>query len=171
MAGYKIRVSEKEGVFDAIGQGILKDIRDLAVKGVTGARFALRYYLDGDINEAQARRIAEELLIDKITQEYSLDEGGFRHDANGCKTIEIAYNPGVMDPVEEAVLKAIADMGISGVSSVRTAKQYLLKGKISEGALKTISEKLLYNKVIQHIVIQETSNQKPEDRKTDYQFK
>ena len=152
MAGYKIRVSEKEGVFDAIGQGILKDIRDLAVKGVTGARFALRYYLDGDINEAQARRIAEELLIDKITQEYSLDEGGFRHDANGCKTIEIAYNPGVMDPVEESLLKAVKDMGISGLNGVQTAKEYLLKGDVSDGAVKTISEKLLYNKVIQHII-------------------
>src|SRR3989338_4290272 len=181
MTEYRIRVLEKEGIFDAIGQGILKDIRDLGIKEVRDARFALLYYISGDISKAQIRRIAEELLIDRITQEYAIESTNHGPQAAGYRVVEVAYNPGVMDPVEEAVLKAIADMGISGVSSVRTAKQYLLKGKISEGALKTISEKLLYNKVIQHIVIQETSNQpalakrsgpgKPETRKTDYQFK
>src|SRR3989338_3223412 len=171
MTEYRIRVLEKEGIFDAIGQGILKDIRDLGIKEVRDARFALLYYISGDISKAQIRRIAEELLIDRITQEYAIESTNHGPQAAGYRVVEVAYNPGVMDPVEEAVLKAIADMGISGVSSVRTAKQYLLKGKISEGALKTISEKLLYNKVIQHIVIQETSNQKPEARKTDYQFK
>ena len=43
MAGYKVRVSEKEGIFDAIGQGILKDVRDLAVKGVSDVRFGIFY--------------------------------------------------------------------------------------------------------------------------------
>jgi len=195
MTEYRIRVLEKEGIFDAIGQGILKDIRDLGIKEVRDARFALLYYISGDISKAQIRRIAEELLIDRITQEYAIEntEHGARStpacrqgrnhgpQAAGYRVVEVAYNPGVMDPVEEAVLKAIADMGISGVSSVRTAKQYFLEGRIAESALKIITEKLLYNKVIQHIVIQETSNQpamakrsgpgKPETRKTDYQFK
>ena len=98
-------------------------------------------------------------MIDKITQEYSLDASdgrgaidAGRWNANDYKTIEIAYNPGVMDPVEESLLKALKDMGISGVSSVRTAKEYMFKGDISDGALRVIAEKLLYNKVIQHII-------------------
>ena len=72
MAGYKIRVSEKTGIFDAIGQGILKDILDMGVRAAREVCFAQLYYLDGAIDEFQAKRIAEELLIDKITQEYSL---------------------------------------------------------------------------------------------------
>ena len=172
MAGYKVRVSEKEGIFDAIGQGILKDIRDLAVKGVSDARFGLLYYLIGDINQTQAKRIAEELLIDKITQNYSLDAADGRGDTNGYKIVEIAYNPGVMDPVEESLLKAVKDMGISGLSGVRTAKEYLLKGDVSDEAVKTISEKLLYNKVIQHIVRRQTKDAGRGTRdEIDYKFR
>ena len=63
----------KRGDFDAIGRGILKDIRDLPVKGVSDVRFGLYITLNGNINQTQAKRIAEELLINKITQEYSLD--------------------------------------------------------------------------------------------------
>lgn len=179
MAGYKVRVSEKEGIFDAIGEGILKDVRDLPVKGVREARFGMLYYLEGDINDAQAKRIAEELLIDKITQEYFLDASdgrgtidARRWNTNGYKTVEIAYNPGVMDPVEESLLKALKDMGISGVSSVRTAKEYMFKGDISDAALRGIAEKLLYNKVIQHIVRREARDEGRGTRnEVDYKFR
>ncbi len=178
MAGYKIRVSEKEGIFDAIAQGILKDIRDLPVNGVREARFGTLYYIEGDINGPQARRIAEELLIDKITQEYSLDASdgrgtidAGRWNTNDYKTVEIAYNPGVMDPVEESLLKALKDMGISGVSSARTAKEYMFKGDISDAALREIAEKLLYNKVIQHIVRAPEHQSPRASDELDYSFK
>ena len=114
MAGYKVRF-RKRGVFDAIGEGILKDIRDLAVKGVSDARFGMLYYLEGDINDAQAKRIAEELLIDKITQEYSLATSDQRPATRAdYKTVEIAYNPGVMDPVEESLLRPSRIWGYPG---------------------------------------------------------
>jgi phosphoribosylformylglycinamidine synthase len=173
MIEYRIRVSEKEGVFDAIGQGVLKDILDLGIKGITDARFALLYYLSGDIAAAQIKRIACELLIDKITQEYVIEAGDRTQLTVDSEVIEVAYNPGVMDPVEESILKAISDMGISGVSLVRTAKEYLLKGRISKTAFKTIAEKLLYNKVIQHIVKPETLpvRQAVTRESAGYQFK
>ncbi|MDD5566380.1 MAG: phosphoribosylformylglycinamidine synthase subunit PurL, partial [Candidatus Omnitrophica bacterium] len=63
-----------------------------------------------------------------------------------------AYNPGVMDPVEESAMKGIADLRISRVRSVRTAKKYCIEGKLRDQQLKVISEKLLCNKLIQHIV-------------------
>ncbi|MCX5716532.1 MAG: phosphoribosylformylglycinamidine synthase subunit PurL [Candidatus Omnitrophica bacterium] len=56
-----------------------------------------------------------------------------------------------MDPVEESTKKGIRDLGIPGVSSVKTAKKYIIKGGISDSELDFIGEKLLYNKVIQHI--------------------
>ena len=57
-----------------------------------------------------------------------------------------------MDPVEESALKGIRDLKIEGATSVKTAKKYLIRGKLTDRQLKTISEKLLYNKLIQHII-------------------
>jgi phosphoribosylformylglycinamidine synthase II len=57
-----------------------------------------------------------------------------------------------MDPAEESALKGIRDLGVEGVNSVKTAKKYIINAGISEAELKTVSEKLLYNKLIQHVV-------------------
>ena len=68
------------------------------------------------------------------------------------RIVDVAYNPGVMDPVEESAGKAIRDMGIYGVKSLRTERKYYIEGRITENDFKNICEKLLYNKVIQHVV-------------------
>ncbi len=172
MPTYKIKISEKKGIFDAVGHGVLKDIQDLGIQSVRGVCFAQLYYIDGTIDETKARRIAEELLIDKITQEYVIEPIDHRLSTIDYNIIEVAYNPGVMDPVEESVLKAISDMGINGVTSIRTAKQYLLEGEISGDTAKVIAEKLLYNKVIQHVVMPEAAIRDTQYAKQiDYQFK
>ena len=174
MPAGKIIIKEKDGVFDALGHGVLKDIKDLGIEGLAAVRFAQLYYLDGSIHEAGLKRIAEELLIDKITQEYSVatsHQSPVATHQRGYHVIEVAYNPGVMDPVEESVLKAIRDMGINGVTSLRTAKQYILEGEISEETAEVIAQKLLYNKVIQHIVkTQDTRRMTHEARQINYQF-
>ncbi len=162
---YKIEVVDKPGIFDAVGQGVRKDIFDLGISSVKKVKFIQVYLLTGNLAEGQVTSICEELLVDKISQEYSViaseakqsknviasSPAGIRNDGQGSYIIEVAYNPGVMDPTEESVLKGIRDLGISDVESVKTAKKYILCGKLSLAQLKTISEKLLYNKLIQHI--------------------
>src|SRR3989338_8169869 len=149
---HKIEVQDKPGIFDAVGAGIKKDIRDLGIKGVREARFIQVYLLEGELSQDEVVRICEELLADKVVQEYSILTQDPRPRAQDGFLIEIAYNPGVMDPVEESALKGIRDLGVSAVTAVKTAKKYLLKGRLSAAQLKTITEKLLYNKLIQHVV-------------------
>jgi phosphoribosylformylglycinamidine synthase len=67
-------------------------------------------------------------------------------------TVEVAYNAGVTDPVEESVLKAIQDLGIEGVRAVKTAKRYLIEGELNESDLDIICRRLLVNPIIQHVV-------------------
>ena len=57
-----------------------------------------------------------------------------------------------MDPVEDSTLKGIKDLGFGGVSSVATSRQYFLHGKLSKKNLNLIVEKVLSNKLIQHVV-------------------
>jgi phosphoribosylformylglycinamidine synthase II len=158
---YKVQIKERSGIFNCLGAGIKKDILDLGIKSVLGVSFSQVYIIEGNISEFEAKRICEELFVDKVSQEYSIHEvatqplgyaRGWRGNKRNEFIIEVAYNPGVMDPVEESALKAIRDLGINGVDSVKAAKKYLVKGRLTELQLKTISEKLLYNKLIQHIV-------------------
>jgi len=148
---YKIEIKDKRGIFDAVGKGLLKDVSDLGIKAVAHAEFAQIYTLEGEISPEQANKICEELLVDKVAQDYCINPEK-KAGAKNEFVVEVAYNPGVMDPVEESTLKGIRDLGIEENITVRTAKKYILKGKLSPQQLKTISEKLLYNKLIQHIV-------------------
>jgi phosphoribosylformylglycinamidine synthase len=147
----KIEIKDKPGIFDAVGEGIKKDILDLGIGSVRDVRFIQVYTVEGNISEDQIKKICEELLVDRTSQAYSTNSNTEKNLVNEF-VIEIAYNPGVMDPVEDSTLKGIRDLGIAGVSSIKTAKKYLIKGKLSTTQLKTISEKLLYNKLIQHVV-------------------
>lgn len=162
-----IEVSNKPGVFDAVGHDVKKGIQDLGVKGVRDVSFSQIYRIYGRINSKAARRIARELLIDTITEEYRINASPEK--GKGIHVIEIAYNDGVMDPAEESVLKGISDLGIKGAEGVHTAKRYIIKGAVHPEKARFIADKLLYNKTVQHIVrkdLPETSF-----KRASYKFK
>ncbi len=146
---FRIEVSVKEGFADPRAEGLEKDIRDLAISSVERVKVSDIYLLEGNPSPAELERICRELLADPIVNEYSLEE---TPPPAGVRQVEVAYNPGVMDPVEESVRKGIADLGIKSVTAIRTARRYLLWGKITDEALGTICDKLLVNSVVQHAV-------------------
>jgi len=170
---WRVEVRNKTEIPDSIGDGVKKDIGDLGISGVLAVETMQVYIIEGDLSSPLIKKIAQNLLSDPVIQEYTFRNnpltdaagpasrrlsGGSRFIRDektygvGQYLVEIAYNAGVMDPVEESVKKGISDLGIKGVASVRTAKKYIIKGDISERNLRTVSEKLLYNKVIQHVV-------------------
>ncbi|MDD4980633.1 MAG: phosphoribosylformylglycinamidine synthase subunit PurL [Candidatus Omnitrophica bacterium] len=166
---WHIEVSDKPGIFDAVGSGIERDIRDLGINSVEEVRFVQVYAIEGRVAEEKIRLISQELLADKITQDFNLLP--LIRDPKQYHTIEIAYNTGVMDPAEESVLKGIRDLGIEGVESIRTAKKYIIKGRLNRHQLKTVSEKLLYNKLIQHIVNPSSAARRPSSvAQSSYRF-
>ena len=149
---WRVEVCDKDHGFDS---GVKRDIEDLGIKGVESVEVAQVYIIKGDISRSGIKRIAGELLTDPVTQIYSFRSRPIvdrNARAKNKTVVEVTYNAGVMDPVEESVKKGILDLGVKGVESVKTAKKYIIIGKISTGQLKTISEKLLFNKVIQHVV-------------------
>lgn len=152
---WRVEVKNKKGIFDSTGEGVKKDIADLGISGVESVQVEQIYIIEGDIKKEQIRKIAQALLTDPITQEYSFRDSPLidkKASGRGQSLVEVAYNPGVMDPVEASVKKGISDLGIKAVNSVKTAKKYIINGKVSKSDLDIISEKLLYNRVIQHIV-------------------
>ncbi len=152
---WRIEVREKSNSFDALGESIHKGILDLRLTSVDQVRVVHVYVLEGDIVASEVERIARELLTDPISQEFVSREGQAPARADG-KTgydiIEIAFNRGVMDPVEGSTLKGIADLGIRSVRSVHTARQYHVFGRLSAAERQLIIDKVLSNKLIQHEV-------------------
>jgi len=168
---FRIEVREREGLFDAIGEGLKKSIIDLGIETVSAVRFIQVYLLFGNPTQDEIETITHELLYDRISQEARIVGGKTKGFFDNTKhaIIEVAYNPGVMDPVEDSALKAIRDRGIHSITALRTAKKYVVEGALSQKELTTICEKLLYNKTIEHIV----SRVKREDVScpVNYQFK
>jgi phosphoribosylformylglycinamidine synthase len=145
----RIEVSVKEGFADPRAEGLQKDIHDLGMAArVTRARVSDVYLLEGQLGNAELETIGRELLTDPIVQEFTCGDNPPPPDAH---LIEVAYNPGVMDPVEESVRKGINDLGVN-VTAIRTARRYLLWGELPEDVITAICDKLLVNSVVQHIV-------------------
>jgi len=150
---FRIEVSVKAGFPDPEGDRLEMDIRDIGITTVKQARVSDVYLLEGELDEAEVRKIGQELLADPVVEDFSWGEGPLsRIEGGDAHVIEVAYNPGVTDPVEESVDKAIRDLGIATVTSVKTAHKYSLRGDLSEEALQSICDRLLVNSLIQHVV-------------------
>ncbi|NTV28639.1 MAG: phosphoribosylformylglycinamidine synthase, partial [Candidatus Omnitrophica bacterium] len=122
------------------------------------------FTLEGDLSAGQVELIAGQLLVDPVVQEFRFSDKPFANAfvrAKDAHVVEVAYNPGVMDPVEASTLKGIRDLGITGVTAVRTARQFVLEGDVSPRELELIKDKALMNKLIQHAVRDPQSAFKP----------
>jgi phosphoribosylformylglycinamidine synthase II len=146
-------VSVKADFPDPEGDRLEVDIRDIGITTVKQARVSYVYLLEGELDEAEVRKIGQELLADPVVEDFSWGEGFLsRAEGGDAHVIEVAYNPGVTDPVEESVAKAIRDLGITTATSVKTACKYSLRGNLSEETIQSICDKLLVNSLIQHVV-------------------
>jgi phosphoribosylformylglycinamidine synthase II len=150
---FRIEVSVKAGFPDPKGDRLVMDIRDIGIMTVKQARVSDVYLLEGELDETEEERIGQELLADPLFEDFAWDEGpSSRSKVRDAYVIEVAYNPGVTDPVEESIRKAIHDLGITTVTSVKTTRKYSLWGDLSEETLQSICDKLLVNSLIQHVV-------------------
>ena len=153
-----IEVTLKSHLPDARGQGLVKDIQDLGITSVTDAHVDDIYWLNSELPTDQLERIGRDLLADPVTQDYlCYTPSGKRETERAGKDlyrIETTNNPGVTDPTEDSILKAIRDLGID-IKAVKTAKRYLIEGKLTKQQLDNICFRLLINPVIQHVVTEE----------------
>jgi len=168
----RIEIRLKESLPDPRGLALVRDIHDLGISGVSDARVFDIYWLDGELNTVALETISRGLLADTVTQEYAYRAAG-APDANtppGYHSLEVAYHPGVTDPIEATILKAIHDLKVTSVRAVKTARRYLLKGNLSPKELETIAGKLLVNPIIQHVVREEPTTF-PEPPQYDFAIK
>ncbi len=154
---HRLEVRLKSHLPDTRGQGLVKDIYDLGIATVSDVRVVDVYWLDAELSPATLDLLGRSLLADPVTQLYSFHDGSPAEpvDESGYHTVEVAYNAGVTDPVEDSVLKAIRDLAVTGVRAVKTSKRYLIAGQLNDEQLLVICSRLLVNPIIQHAVERE----------------
>jgi len=91
-------------------------------------------------------------LADPVTQDYRCDTLSGEEKKPGVHVVEVAYKAGVVDPVEETVMIGLNDLGIKNVKAIKTAKLYILEGKLTKKQLDDISSKLLVNPIIHRVI-------------------
>lgn len=69
-------------------------------------------------------------------------------------SVEVWYKPEVTDPVEDSVMKGVADLDVQGLKSVRTGQKFLLQGSLARDQVERICKELLANPVMQEYRIQ-----------------
>lgn len=154
---HRVEVRLKSHLPDARGIGLTRDIHDLGITTVSNVQVVDVYWLDADLPPDVLELVCRQLLADPVTQEYWY-QGKPRAEAKVSPhfhVIEVAYNPGVTEPIEGTVIKALHDLGVGKVRAVKTAKRYLIEGRLSLQQLETIRTKLLVNPIIQHVLEQE----------------
>ena len=136
---HRVEVYLKEQLPDAKGQGLVRDIHDLGITNVSDVRVLDVYWLDAKLKPDELELICESLLADPVTQEYRFDSDTHIKSETGLYSVEVAYNAGVADPVEDTAMKAVLDLGIESVRAVKTAKRYLIRGQLDKNQLEIIS--------------------------------
>jgi phosphoribosylformylglycinamidine synthase len=154
---WRIHVQPKRRDLDAQGHAILHDIHEMGLSHIEDVAFTRLYLLQGELDEKVVQRIAEELLADPITEDFHYETGTQRRDpkpGNDEALAEVHLKGGVMDPVANSTLTAIADMGIDTEQlAVSTARVYRLRGVKSSEELIAIARGLLFNDCIEEVYL------------------
>src|SRR4030042_5743488 len=102
---HRIEVRLKSPLPDPVGLGLVKDIHDLGIATVTDARVVDIYWLDAGLSDRTLERICLELLADNVTQDYWYGDASRQQAKTSDHIVEVTYNPGVTDPVEDSLMK------------------------------------------------------------------
>ncbi len=155
---FLIEVRNKTRVTDVFGYMIKKDIMETGIQEIEEVLTSSLYRLKGVCCHRELIRIAEEILIDAVAQDYFLDNSGIRKRGAGYNVIDVFYKEGVTDTVAETVMTAVKDAGIKNLFSASTGKRYYLKGRLNRQDIETICMKVLVNPLIQNYSVVKDNN-------------
>lgn len=155
MTLWEIDIYPAAGQPDRLGSAVASDAADLGLASDLSVSAARGFLVQGDLDEAQANRLARELFADGIVERTVVARAGDRRlsePLNGKpQLLHVMLKPGVMDPVAQSALNAIADFGLQ-VDAVRTFRKFWLSETSAE-TVSAISSRILANDSIEQVVV------------------
>jgi len=122
-------------------------LKELGVLAETLVFFKKVYFLDGDLDEGDVKKIIAALLVDPVIETFTLSQGLFA-SVPAENELLIVYNAGVSDPVGLSLEKAIGDLALK-INACRTGRYYRFQG-LSRADIDYCAPRLLYNPLIEH---------------------
>ena len=172
---WEVDIYPAPGQPDMAGRQVAAQAADLGLAAELAVVAARGYLVEGAIDAEQIALIARELLVDGVVERSVIRPVGhpelLQPQTNGSRIgsalageahpgasqspnsrlIHVLPKPGVMDPVAQSALGAIADLQLP-VTGVRTFRKYWFDG-LDEAVLATLSAKVLANDAIEQVVV------------------
>jgi phosphoribosylformylglycinamidine (FGAM) synthase PurS component len=170
---WEVDIYPAEGLPNRLAAQVAGDAADLGLAADLDVTAAYGYLIQGEISGDDVRRIAAGLLADRVVERTVAAPVGdprlsepptprtphapredARHaerDEYGPCLIHVLPKPGVMDPVAQSVVAAIADFGLRA-EAVRTLKKYWV-ASLSEERLALLCSKILANDAIEQVIV------------------
>jgi phosphoribosylformylglycinamidine synthase len=146
---------------DARSLGYLHDAHALGMHKIQSLDCHDLYFIEGEFEQAELERLANELLSDPITQ---TTEWGRIIDAHDEATsteddawlVEVALRPGVTDPVAVQIIRAAGVLGLHGMQQASTGLRFVVRGnKLQDTDLHRLARRLLANPTIHRYALGE----------------
>ncbi len=159
---WEIDLWPREGMPNRDAESVVADVQALGLANgdlcVTAAR---GFLIQSDqLNREQVERLAAELFVDTVTEEYRLADAGDKGlkapppssalRGKQPRLFQVLFKPGVMDPVSQSAEAAVRDFGWH-VEGVRTLRKYWLAGACDEEVV-AIGKEVLANDAIELLI-------------------
>lgn len=148
MAIHEIRVKSTQK--DVEGEGVFSEVqRTIGIPGLEKVKTARVYRLEGATDEG-VKTLAEELFCESIDQEYSINKSLI---TDATRLTEVAYKPGVMNPESASIMKSAKLLGVD-LKAADSSMEYGFYGNVGEKEITQITDRLLVNKTVKHVVME-----------------
>ena len=148
--------------------GLLKDAHALGFQHLKSIQVQDLYFIEGQLSQEESQQLALKLLSDPVTQSASWIElpSSLIPPKDDSVILEVAFRPGVTDPVAEQLVRAAHELNLNGVHRAATGQHFILcfDGNVDRMAsAQSLAKSLLANSVIQHWTIGEITPSFPQE--------
>jgi phosphoribosylformylglycinamidine synthase II len=152
---WEVDIYPSQGQPDLAARRVVGDATDLGLARGLEATVARGYLIQGSLDRAQVDRLAVQLLADGVVERTVVapvgDPALLRPPPGRVRLVHVLPRPGVMDPVAQSALAALADLGLAA-DAVRTLSKYWLTD-LPDDALRQLCAKMLANDAIEQAIV------------------
>jgi phosphoribosylformylglycinamidine synthase len=161
MQAWRVEVMVRPAEPDPAGVAAERALARTGLPGVT-VRSRRGFLLGTDLQEAQVRRFAREVLTDPVLETFEVHAPGAPspHGTAGVHRLSVLLRPGVTDTVAHSVQKALVDMGLPE-AAVATYRAYDVRGADDGAQLFATARRALANAVVHDVLADELPAQLP----------